>query len=86
MSKGAKIGIVLACVLVVVGGIYKFFAGNYNTMVSLEETVSSAWSQVDNQYQRRMDLIPNLVSTVKGYAAHESQVFTDIAEARSKAG
>ena len=86
MSKGAKIGIVLACVLVVVGGIYKFFAGNYNTMVSLEETVSSAWSQEDNQYQRRMDLIPNLVSTVKGYAAHESQVFTDIAEARSKAG
>ena len=48
--------------------------------------ISSQWAQVQNQYQRRMDLIPNLVSTVKGYAKHESDVFTQIADARSKAG
>ena len=66
--------------------IYRFFAGNYNTMVSLDESVKTQWAQVQNQYQRRMDLIPNLVNTVKGYAKHESEVFTQIADARSKAG
>lgn len=73
-------------VLVVIALVYNFFAGNYNKMVSLDEEVSAAWSQVENQYQRRYDLIPNLVSTVKGYASHEEKVFTEITEARSKAG
>ncbi|HOF12346.1 MAG TPA: LemA family protein, partial [Treponemataceae bacterium] len=50
------------------------------------ETVDAAWAQVQNQYQRRFDLIPNLVNTVKGYASHESEVFTNIADARSRAG
>ena len=55
-------------------------------MVSLDETVSTSWAQVQNQYQRRYDLIPNLVNTVKGYASHESDVLTQVTEARSKAG
>ncbi|MBR6566365.1 MAG: LemA family protein, partial [Spirochaetaceae bacterium] len=64
----------------------QFYSGNYNRMVELDEAVSGSWAQVQNVYQRRMDLIPNLVETVKGYAAHESQVYSDIAEARSKVG
>ncbi|MCK9413643.1 MAG: LemA family protein [Prolixibacteraceae bacterium] len=56
-----------------------------NNMVSMEEGVSSAWSQVENVYQRRADLIPNLVSTVKGYAAHENETLTAVVEARAKA-
>lgn len=56
-----------------------------NNMVTMEENVSTAWSQVENQYQRRMDLIPNLVSTVKGYAEHESTTLQEVVEARSKA-
>ncbi len=57
----------------------------YNSMVSMDEGVQTAWSQVENVYQRRADLIPNLVATVKGYAAHESQTLTDVTEARAKA-
>ncbi|MCI6799660.1 MAG: LemA family protein [Spirochaetia bacterium] len=87
MKSGTKkaliiVGVILVCCF----GIFKFFGGTYNTIVSLDEGVSSQWAQVQNQYQRRMDLIPNLVSTVKGYAKHESDVFTQIADARSKAG
>ena len=87
MKSGTKkaliiVGVILVCCF----GIFKFFGGTYNTIVSLDEGVSSQWAQVQNQYQRRMDLIQNLVSTVKGYAKHESDVFTQIADARSKAG
>ena len=57
---------------------------SYNTFVSQEETVKTQWAQVENQLQRRNDLIPNLVETVKGYAAHEEGVFKDIADARAK--
>ena len=60
------------------------FVGGLNRVVGLDEDVSAAWAQVENQLQRRNDLIPNLVKTVKGYAAHEKEVFTDIADARSK--
>lgn len=52
----------------------------------MQEEVTAQWSQVENQYQRRLDLIPNLVATVKGYANHEEAVFTELAEARSKVG
>ncbi len=87
MSKGIKtVLVVLAIVAVIVIGAYRFFAGNYNSMVAMDEGVKAQWGQVQNVYQRRLDLIPNLVATVKGYAQHESKVFTDIAEARSRAG
>ncbi len=56
----------------------------YNRVIGMDERVKSAWAQVENQLQRRYDLIPNLVETVKGYAEHESELFTQIAEARTK--
>ena len=58
----------------------------YNSFQTGDEEIKAQWAEVLNQYQRRADLIPNLVSTVKGYAAHEEKVFTEIAEARSKVG
>jgi len=78
--KKTLVFVVLA-LLVLVGRV----VGKYNGMVTKDETVKEAWAQVENQYQRRLDLIPNLVSTVKGYASHETKVFTDVIEARSKA-
>ncbi|GAA3724007.1 LemA family protein [Salinicoccus jeotgali] len=60
------------------------FAPKYNQFVNLEEEVNQQESQIETQLQRRGDLIPNLVSTVQGYASHEEEIFTDIAEARSK--
>ncbi len=65
--------------------VFLFSGCGYNTMVSKDEAVSSAWAQVENVYQRRADLIPNLVETVKGYAQHEQETFTRVIEARSKA-
>jgi len=59
-------------------------ACGYNRLVAQEEQVEQSWSEVENQLQRRSDLIPNLVETVKGYATHEREVFTQIAESRSK--
>lgn len=58
----------------------------YNAIQALDEDTKAAWAEVVNQYQRRADLVPNLVSTVKGYAAHEEAVFTQVAEARAKVG
>lgn len=63
-----------------------FSVGQYNGLVSRQESVTKAWSQVENVLQRRADLIPNLVETVKGYAKHEKEVFTAIADARAKLG
>jgi len=71
-------------VLAVVSG-FLFSSCGYNKMVDLDEQVSSSWSQVENVYQRRADLIPNLVNTVKGYAAHEQETLEGVIEARSKA-
>lgn len=62
-----------------------FFYATYNGFVNKEERVRSAWSNVETQYQRRADLIPNLVSTVKGYAEHESQTLNEVTEARTRA-
>ena len=59
--------------------------GRYNAIITAEENVNTAWSQVENQYQRRADLIPNLVETVKGYAAHESATLEGVIAARAKA-
>jgi LemA protein len=71
---------VLVFLLLVVGGT---LWGTYNSLVNSNESVKSAWAQVDNQLQRRGDLIPNLVETVKGYASHERELFEKIAEARA---
>jgi len=73
--------IVLGLVVVLVFSM----CGSYNTAVGLDEGVKKAWSQVENQYQRRADLIPNLVSTVQGYANFEKETITAVIEARSKA-
>lgn len=62
------------------------FGCGYNELQGLDEEVLAAWSEVDNQFQRRYDLIPNLVETVKGYAAHESETFKAVTEARAKVG
>ena len=69
-------------VLLVIG---LWVMNTYNKLVEQEETVEAAWSQVENQYQRRADLVPNLVATVKGYAAHEQATFESVMEARAKA-
>jgi LemA protein len=61
-----------------------YFKGTYNSLVTMDEEIKGAWAQVENQLQRRYDLIPNLVETVKGYAAHEREVFVQVTEARSK--
>ncbi|MBS1493335.1 MAG: LemA family protein [Bacteroidetes bacterium] len=63
-----------------------FYGCGYNSLVQQEEKVNGAWSQVENQYQRRADLIPNLVNTVKGYADFEKDVLTEVTDARSKVG
>ncbi|MBI4126378.1 MAG: LemA family protein [Deltaproteobacteria bacterium] len=76
--------IVLGIVAVIVLAGYGSCSGKYNQLVTLHESVQTAWSQVENVLQRRNDLIPNLVATVKGYAQHENQIFTDVAEARAK--
>jgi LemA protein len=64
---------------------FLFSGCGYNKMVSMDEAVGAAWAQVENVYQRRADLIPNLVETVKGYAEHEQETLTGVIEARSQA-
>ncbi len=77
MKKWIWIGVVAVVAI--------YFYATYNGFVSKEEGVKSAWANVETQYQRRSDLIPNLVSTVKGYAAHETTTLNDVTEARAKA-
>ena len=72
-------------VLGILAIIVLWVANAYNSFVAAEEEVESAWSQVENQYQRRADLVPNLVATVKGYAAHEQETLEGVIEARAKA-
>lgn len=72
-------------VLAVVAVLFFWVKGVYNNMVTLDEGVQTAWSQVENVYQRRADLIPNLVNTVKGYAQHESATLEGVVSARAKA-
>ncbi len=78
MKKALLIG------LVIVLAIGLLFGSRYNKLVGADENVKSAWAQVQNVYQRRLDLIPNLVQTVKGYASHENETLTQITEARAK--
>ncbi len=81
MKKGTIALIVIGVVVLIL--IFSVI-GSYNGLVSKQESVQQTMSQIDNQLQRRNDLIPNLVETVKGYAAHESEIYTAIADARSK--
>lgn len=86
MGRGLKITLIVVGVLVVIGFmLFSFVTGNYNKLVGLDEQVKSAWAQVQNQYQRRADLVPNLVATVQGAANFERQTLTDVIEARAKA-
>lgn len=75
-----KLIIIIAAILVIAGGL----ASSYNGLVTMHEQVNASWAQVDTQLQRRADLIPNLVNTVKGYASHEQEAIKAVADARSK--
>ena len=84
MKKGCLVTVV---VLIIIGVIlFSWVTKKYNLFVEKEEQVNQAWSQVENVYQRRFDLIPNLVRTVKGYAKHEQETLTGVTEARAKMG
>ena len=80
------LAVILVVLLIVAFSIFSWVKGTYNTIVTVDEEVNGAWAQLENVLQRRFDLIPNLVETVKGYASHESEVLTQITEARSKVG
>lgn len=86
MTTGKKIIIVVAVIAVLAIALYSMFAGNYNRFVQMDVGIKAAWSQVENQLQRRYDLIPNLVETVKGYAKQEKDVLVEVTNARSKVG
>jgi LemA protein len=83
-KKRTNILIGLGILVLVFAGYGIFSVSVKNNLVRLDESVSAAWSEIDNQLKRRSDLIPNLVATVKGYAAHEEEVYTKIAEARAR--
>lgn len=83
MSRKAVVALVVAGLLVVAA---LSLVGTYNRLVGLDEGVKAAWAQVENQLRRRLDLVPNLVETVKGYAAHEREVLQAVTEARARAG
>jgi len=88
MKKGCLIAVIVAiAVILIVGiGMYSYIKNNYNNMVTLEENVNQKWAQVENVYQRRADLIPNLVEVVKGYASFERETLEAVINARSKVG
>jgi len=87
MTRGKKTLLIAAVVaLVLAGSLYSFFKGTYNQFVALEESVKSAWAQVENQLQRRYDLVPNLVETVRGFAKQEKEVLIEVTNARARVG
>ncbi len=84
MEIGKTLLVVVGVAAFIVVIFVLWFVGTYNSLVSADQDVNAAWSQVENQYQRRADLLPNLVETVKGYAKHESTVFEEVTKARSQ--
>jgi len=87
MSKTLKTVLIIAAIVIALILIpYSYLKGTYNSLVTMDEGVRAAWAQVENQLQRRFDLIPNLVETVKGYAKHEREVFIQVAQARARVG
>lgn len=83
-GKGCLLPLIIVVAVIVV--LIAVFAGNYNKYVTAEETVNQEWSKIEVQLQRRFDLIPNLVNTVKGYAAHEKDVIKSVSDARAALG
>jgi LemA protein len=82
--KGTRIAIIVVIAIVAAGIVFAMsFVGWKNRLVTLDESTKSAWAQVESQLQRRLDLIPNLVETVKGYATHEEKVLTEVTQARA---
>jgi LemA protein len=87
MKKGTIILLSVLGGIVIIGLIlFGWVTGMYNSLVKSDEGINQAWAQVQNQYQRRVDLIPNLVEVVKGYATHEKEVFENVAAARASVG
>ena len=88
MSASSKLAIIIVIgLLIVFAGIFVLYGVSlYNSIIKADEDTKAAWAQVLNQYQRRSDLIPNLVDTVQAYAAHEKEVLTKVTEARSRVG
>jgi LemA protein len=85
VSKGKLGCLIAAAAILLIGLIFGFsLVGRYNSLVSQNEAIDGAWAQVENVLQRRADLIPNLVETVKGYAAHETEIFENVAAARGR--
>ncbi len=85
MSKGLKTAlIVVGVVLLLAFMTFNWFRSGYDNVIAMDENVKGRWAQVENQLKRRYDLIPNLVETVKGYAAHEKELFEHIADARTQ--
>lgn len=77
--------IVILILVILAGGIFFWYKGTYNNLVKADEQVNAQWGNVENQYQRRSDLVPNLVATVKGYAQHEQNTLENVINARAKA-
>jgi len=85
MSKTLKILLIVLGVILFLGVLAGgWIVGGYNRVIAMDEAIKGRWAQVENQLKRRYDLIPNLVQTVKGYAAHEKELFENIAEARTR--
>ena len=87
MKKGTIILLVVLAVLIIGAfSIFGWYKNTYNGFIAMDQSVEASWAQVQNQYQRRFDLVPNLVNTVKGVAEFERETFTAVAEARAKVG
>ena len=87
MKRGTIILLVVVAVIVIIAfSVFGFVRGTYNQLVQMDESVNGAWAEVENNLQRRYDLIPNLVNTVKGFAQQEKDVLLGVTEARSKVG
>ncbi len=88
MRNSGKVWVVLVIILAVILlfgiGIFRWYISGYNRAVGLDEGAKTAWSNVDTSLQRRLDLIPNLIETVKGYASHEKELFENLAKSREK--
>ncbi|MCD6329695.1 MAG: LemA family protein [Candidatus Cloacimonetes bacterium] len=86
-NKGCVIAIIIVVILAIIAvSLYAYIKGKYNSFVQEQLDVENNWAEVENQLKRRYDLIPNLVETVKGYASHEKDVFTQVTEARASVG